>query len=892
MLDKKEKFKALIKNKKLGQAIRDGMDAPIGSTKRNKARAILASAGIQSDDKTFKQLGNQGGPGDTTSTPGVGEDIERFQQDEQENQEGTQQVGPTIEGAPDAQSKDPEQTEGDQNIAYQVTPAPKPNKVTPDKDSGFTTQGPKDYTIDKGKEVLDKIPFDTMDYAVRQAIKAGEIGLEQMGKFVIESSGPLGYGAANAEYMAEKYKEGMETAENAKEKAMKMYDAASPELKGKLHNSLANTAKWGAALAPLGAMVSLGTMGKQGYDAITEFQSQVEMSQNEMGDYAQQSADQADQAFQHDPMAGGQSIPPGGQSTPQSKPGQEIKQKEGLQSVPGQTDKPPTGEPSGDGSTGDDNMATIFESMGMPPETASELAKEMEMRNNEDFKKEYSSLDEDQQNIFDIVSQSVARKVGPQAFSYKVMNDKEALKTLLPNVPEEELPTGASAAKQVHKLYKRKREEKGLDEKFEELQQMQKTNMNIDQHIDDFLRSKDKYGNKLDDMIDETKQKMVSMPPDAKARGQMENYLNYLHTLKGKQDKRLDRFVTDTVKSYQNDVKLKQQEYKELKNQFNTEFSLEAKITKDKYKQLRTVLQSMYKSVQSQQTSQAQQQKTMLSNLSTKLDLMDQLDNLKQDKTLQSHMQNNEFDGLSDALNLPTKSISYQNAEGDQSVINMPVGNISGMIDAASSSMPGVSSDQVLGAIQSKMVTDGYKVSDMSYNKTLDFYNNYGGMIKEFNQNVQNSNKLSRREKVKRLQAAGMMADQFNNTVYDAVKNYMNKSPEFDINSIKDKIRQSFQKELDGWAWTQMGADEMSFDQFNAIMRDWQGSGDLVLKGLAEYAKKSVDPSNFERFVDIFIGKKGSIEALTKSDIQDKVIKGLQADFSTIATNKPQNGSK
>lgn len=109
----------------------------------------------------------------------------------------------------------------------------------------------------------------------------------------------------------------------------------------------------------------------------------------------------------------------------------------------------------------------------------------------------------------------------------------------------------------------------------------------------DYISGKDQMMGQINKMIDAAESKITDTqsPESAKA---MSSYLNYLYTLKGRQNKNYTDYLNQAI-TYQNDQVAKVgTEYTNMLNAYNTDFKTQSDLKTADYNQWYTVLTDMY----------------------------------------------------------------------------------------------------------------------------------------------------------------------------------------------------------------------------------------------------------------------------------------------------------
>lgn len=195
------------------------------------------------------------------------------------------------------------------------------------------------------------------------------------------------------------------------------------------------------------------------------------------------------------------------------------------------------------------------------------------------------------------VSDAVGNSTGASTFAYGAMNDINVLRQLFPGVPDEELPVGASLAGQLEKLQSALKREHNIDGLTSNLGKMIQDGADVEGQLKDYIRGKDEYLNEVDDMLRDAKRKAVQMSgsPDG---GVYADYVNYLTTLKGRQNKRYIDFYNSSIDTYNGQLKAMQDQLTSATTAYSAELQSKAGLVQDDYNRIFTALTEMYNTVE------------------------------------------------------------------------------------------------------------------------------------------------------------------------------------------------------------------------------------------------------------------------------------------------------
>lgn len=471
--------KALLRDGTMASVFKDAMAAPMGSTKREKARRMASVM-----KKTLGRYDGQGGPGFPSS--GVGTFVSPVQ---------PMQYDPTMNSM----------------VIFKAPPAPAFN------DGTMSEPAPSASPVDGqgGPGDLSRLSL------------GNPAGVGSMGGFTLSQPG-----AAPQQ-------------QPQQQSASSLLTGNMPRMTNVFGQSIRNQQ---TGITPINqTRLSLGNpLGTQGFNY-----GQPQPGSAPVGGLAPAPTPQPQAAGTPQPMTGG--------TTPQPRIG-------GAPSpvIPATSPLHPdyTGEPA------TDDMNYTESAPGGSPSTA------------------YPGLAASMQNAMD-------SGIGPSTFAYQTMNDVNALRELFPGVPDEQLPVGASLSGQIDALRNALRNEYNIDGLTEELSAKIRDGVTLEQDLKDYVRGKDEYLNEIDGMLRSAKRDALkkSGGPDA---GLMNDYVNYLTVLKGRQNKRYIDFYNDSIGVYQKELDALQNQLTTATSAYTNELETRATMTQDDYNRMYTSLTEMY----------------------------------------------------------------------------------------------------------------------------------------------------------------------------------------------------------------------------------------------------------------------------------------------------------
>lgn len=217
----------------------------------------------------------------------------------------------------------------------------------------------------------------------------------------------------------------------------------------------------------------------------------------------------------------------------------------------------------------------------------------------------YYTLTKDEQDRFSPLYEAYKGQVGPKTTAINIMSDKEKMKKMFPNIPEDQLPIGASLAGQLNDLEVNLKKETKLNDYKANLENLRDQGVTIDEDIQTYINERDSYGKSLDRMINNFQEKTIKMdmsnPYNAKIA---DNYMGYLTVLKGREQKGYADYLKRGVQYYNDTFKMAENNYNRLKSQFDEELSSAKDFTKEKFNYFSTMIEEMATSLKSKEESQ------------------------------------------------------------------------------------------------------------------------------------------------------------------------------------------------------------------------------------------------------------------------------------------------
>jgi len=222
----------------------------------------------------------------------------------------------------------------------------------------------------------------------------------------------------------------------------------------------------------------------------------------------------------------------------------------------------------------------------------------------------YSGLSETEKSKWKPLYDAVSAGVGPSTFAWQVMGDTDSLKKILPGVPEDALPVGASLTGQIKDIEDALREEYKLEQLSSNLSSLQNRGITIEDDLKGYMTTRDKYIEKLDGMIDSAKTSVVNMDmANPYVAQRMGNYMNYLYLMKGRQQKRYTDMLNSSIDYHNQELSVAKSAYDNAYSRFTNELKTKTEVTKEDYNRLKTMLEEMYENVSGREDTELKKQK-------------------------------------------------------------------------------------------------------------------------------------------------------------------------------------------------------------------------------------------------------------------------------------------
>lgn len=207
--------------------------------------------------------------------------------------------------------------------------------------------------------------------------------------------------------------------------------------------------------------------------------------------------------------------------------------------------------------------------------------------------------------INSIVADARAQNIGPDAFVSEVMQNPTLMARIFGGVPADY--TGSANLSKINSDHADMlRKKYGLDEMAAKIAALP-TPQAMAKQLDDFVTSKDEFIKTINPLIEKTQEQLVD--PNVITNGTMfiqaQNYLNYLTTIKGGQEKRYADLVQQNVDMYTAQSNTLTNQYTLLKDAYTKQVTNDSAILGEDFNNKKTALQGMYSNLDQQALTNA-----------------------------------------------------------------------------------------------------------------------------------------------------------------------------------------------------------------------------------------------------------------------------------------------
>lgn len=179
-------------------------------------------------------------------------------------------------------------------------------------------------------------------------------------------------------------------------------------------------------------------------------------------------------------------------------------------------------------------------------------------------------------------------------FGINLMADRNAIKELFPNTPEDQIPFAAGLQGQVDTLRDRLKEEYNLNELAAEKTGLFKSGTTLKVDLTDYMRERDTYIKSIDTMTESVRNNMKTGLTDPATQANNKSYLDYLSTLKGRQNQRYIDLLNTSITHHDAVMASITDQYNTNYALYQEELASSKQLTSDRYNQMLTGAQNMW----------------------------------------------------------------------------------------------------------------------------------------------------------------------------------------------------------------------------------------------------------------------------------------------------------
>lgn len=201
---------------------------------------------------------------------------------------------------------------------------------------------------------------------------------------------------------------------------------------------------------------------------------------------------------------------------------------------------------------------------------------------------------------FEMANQAYAAGMGAEGFAQKIMGNKKILASFL-DLSEAEaaaLPESPLLSGQLNDLRDLVDGKNRIDEQLNDILKLKNRGVSIEDDLQTYIGSKDEYLGQIDDLIARSKTIISDMDTsDPHVAERMGNYINYLTILQGRQNKRYIDFLAMGVKEHQNELTIATNLYEASITKAEKEYNAQAAVTAEEYANLKAAIKDAYNAV-------------------------------------------------------------------------------------------------------------------------------------------------------------------------------------------------------------------------------------------------------------------------------------------------------
>ncbi len=499
--------------------------------------------------------------------------------------------------------------------------------------------------------------------------------------------------------------------------------------------------------------------------------------------------------------------------------------------------------------------------------------------------------------------QMIMGSASKTAFANQFASDQAKLSGINPDMPKEGIDSisGSSLTGQVDNLGEAKDMESEMDKQLDFLLDItNKVNLQIDKNgyfdpvsraemesstqgtLDSYVRGRDTYLKKIDSMIEDTKDQMLDMDMTNPTTGRrMNSYLNYLTTLKGRQNQRYVNYVDSAVKQHQSAVNAGIARYNILKQQYNED----KEMTQAQYETNLKIGEEMWETVKNVEKDglnmtilQSKAQKAVADSAMSVLKLQDY------GKTTGTYLDNKTYYDNKLKLGLEKSTLGTKG-------IKMFNGNLNGVLSSIQNE--GKDPKGFITALNKQIKDNAFTAIGGNKNQGLDrYFDNYKDVISEFYNTykfAEIGDNLTQEEKDEIIKittpiAQGLKETLFENVAHELKKYATTKDSFGSTPSFSNNVKAAIQGLVGQSGWPKKKVKSAIDINDEAKTEEWRANNKSVPSAILDGIYDAVTVANIvENHADPMTIFTSGYESLDKTPIEaliDIIVnKGLESNF-------------
>lgn len=202
-----------------------------------------------------------------------------------------------------------------------------------------------------------------------------------------------------------------------------------------------------------------------------------------------------------------------------------------------------------------------------------------------------------QKSQYRSVLDAIKAKTGAAGFAMATINDKAAFKKLFPGVPDDQIPYNLAA--HMKDIQTALEKENHLDTLLNQRTDVLNRDGSFQKEMENYVRGRDSYIEDIDKLIDKTKAGMYNGKTALSdfAQNSNNNELNYLYSLKGRQNQRYADFIGDAITQQGQYIQSIDSQYTNAVTKYNADITTAREITAADYDKWYNALSAMYQAI-------------------------------------------------------------------------------------------------------------------------------------------------------------------------------------------------------------------------------------------------------------------------------------------------------